>query len=160
MRCCTPKDLRMRPLTKPFIENQIASKDIKPLREELLLKQEGICPLCGTLISPADAALDHCHSIGNVRMVLHGWCNSILGRVENWSKRVGKTDHLTFLKNTVEYLEMSHTDIIHPTHGRPKSGKRRRRSSTKRVTTTKKSASASGRSRKGTRKRNPDGTFK
>jgi len=106
--------------------NQMAAKDIKAQRELQLKKQKGVCPLCKTIIQSEDAALDHCHSTGLVRMVLHRWCNSVLGRVENWSKRVGKTDHLTFLKNTTVYLEGTHTDLIHPTHGKKKSRKKSR----------------------------------
>jgi hypothetical protein len=112
--------------SKPY-PNQLASKDIKVQREKQLKLQKGVCPLCKTTISPEDAALDHCHSTGFVRQVLHRWCNSVLGRVENWSKRVGKTDHITFLKNTTKYLEKTHTDIIHPTHGKKKSKRKSRK---------------------------------
>lgn len=140
----------VRPLTRPVIENQILTKEIKPTREAMLLEQDGICPLCNTPILEGEGALDHCHTNGNIRMVLHRWCNSILGRVENWSKRVGKTDHLTFLKNTVEYLEKSHTDLIHPTHGVP------RKRSRKRKTGTKRNAKGYGKKVKATVKRNPN----
>ena len=109
---------------------KLTRAEIKGYRESALEEQGGICPLCETEIALEDSALDHCHKQGNVRMVLHRWCNAVLGRVENWSNRVGKTDNLTFLKNTVKYLEMSHTDILHPTHGVPR--KRKKRTTTKR----------------------------
>jgi len=141
----------VRPQKRPCIEGQILAKEIKPLREKLLEEQKGICPLCETTIKPEEAALDHCHGSGAIRKVLHRWCNSVLGRVENWSKRVGKTDNITFLKNTVMYLEAQHSEIIHPTHGVPK---KRRRSPSKRLTGTKRNANASGKKAKSGVRRN------
>lgn len=101
-------------------ENRLTQKEIKPYRLAQLERQEGICPLCLTEILPEESALDHCHKTGEVRLVLHRWCNALLGRVENWSKRQGKINNVEFLRNTVAYIEASHTDLIHPTHGKPK----------------------------------------
>jgi len=120
-----PKKALKKRKFRAAIPNQIRSSGIPSLREELLRKQEGICPLCKTLILPEEAALDHCHSSGVVRSVLHRWCNAVLGRVENWSKRVGKTSGIEFLENSVAYLKSEHSDIIHPTHGKVKRRKRR-----------------------------------
>lgn len=97
--------------------------DIKSYREEQL-SIDPICPLCGKEIQSDKAALDHCHRTGLVRRVVHTWCNSVLGRIENWSKR-GNWDNIEFLKNVVAYLETEHTDIIHPSHGRVRRRKKR-----------------------------------
>jgi len=103
-------------------ELSLASRDIRAYREQQLLAQGGICPLCGRVIQHEEAALDHCHKTGNIRRVLHRWCNSVLGRIENWASRSG-TDKVEFLKAVVRYIEHPQTDIKHPTHGK----KRRRR---------------------------------
>jgi len=50
--------------------------------------------------------LDHDHATGDVRAVLHRWCNGVLGKIENWSGRIGRgIDPLIFLANTLAYLE-------------------------------------------------------
>jgi hypothetical protein len=50
---------------------------------EMLVKQEGKCALCDTLHNPAIKKgrlyVDHCHSGGQVRALLCGACNSMLG---------------------------------------------------------------------------------
>ena len=99
------------------------STDIKAYREEQL-SIDPICPLCGKEIQRDKAALDHCHRTGMVRRVVHTWCNSVLGRIENWSKR-GNWNNVEFLKNVVAYLEAEHTDIVHPTHGKVRKRKKR-----------------------------------
>ncbi len=97
------------------------STEIKVYREKQL-ELDPICPLCGKEIAKEKAALDHCHRSGKVRRVLHTWCNSVLGRIENWSKR-GNWDNIEFLKNVVAYLESEHTDITHPAHSKPRKRK-------------------------------------
>lgn len=126
--------------------------DIKAYREAQL-SIDPICPLCGKEIARNKAALDHCHRTGKVRRVVHTWCNSILGRIENWSKR-GPWDNIEFLKNVVAYLEKEHTDIIHPTHGKVR---RRKKSATVKGKTNpaakRKQAVRSGNKRRVVRKR-------
>jgi len=91
---------------------------IKPVRLKLA-RQQGNCPLCGLALGD-DTVLDHDHASGDIRAVLHRWCNSILGRVENWSGRIGHgVNPHTFLTNTLAYLQhhAAHpSGIKHPTH--------------------------------------------
>ena len=85
-------------------------------REELAEKQGGLCKLCEQPLGD-DKSLDHCHTDGNCRAVLHRWCNAQLGRVENAARRVGRADHITFLENCVELLRDDHSHKpYHPTH--------------------------------------------
>lgn len=99
----------------------LKATEIRKYREQQLEKQLYICPLCRRMIALDEAALDHCHKTGMIRRVLHRWCNSVLGRVENWAGRSG-IDKIDFLKAVVHYLEAPQTTVVHPSHG-----KRRRR---------------------------------
>ncbi len=99
----------------------LKATEIRGYREQQLRNQGYICPLCKRMIALDEAALDHCHKTGMIRRVLHRWCNSVLGRVENWAGRSG-IDKIEFLKAVVHYLEAPQTTVVHPTHG-----KRRRR---------------------------------
>ena len=53
----------------------------KAYREAKLREQGGRCALTGYTISAAEAVLDHCHSTGHVRGVLHRGANSLLGKI-------------------------------------------------------------------------------
>jgi len=78
---------------------------LKPVRLKLKKTQQGKCPLCGLPLGD-DIVLDHDHASGDVRAVLHRWCNAVLGKVENWSQRTGRgVAPLTFLANTLSYLQ-------------------------------------------------------
>lgn len=82
-------------------------------------QQHEVCPLCDGPLGD-DIVLDHDHATGDVRAVLCRWCNAVLGKVENWSNRIGRdVDPLTFLTNTVNYLKFHRdhpTDLKYPTH--------------------------------------------
>jgi len=103
------------------MENEIylSHKDLKILREELIIQQNNICPIC--LKELKDPVLDHEHrkklgGSGKIRKVLCRSCNIYLGKIENNSKRFGFS--LIFLpdilRNIANYLESDHLDIIHP----------------------------------------------
>jgi hypothetical protein len=66
---------------------RIKPKDIKPLREQLLIEQGGLCALCQEPIQEGQAVLDHCHKTGQLRSVLHRGCNAYIGALENNQKR-------------------------------------------------------------------------
>lgn len=68
------------------------SDKVKLLRENLLKEQRGICPLCTKDIELKDAVLDHLHSNGRVRAVLHRNCNSGEGKIHNAIKRFFQMD--------------------------------------------------------------------
>ena len=61
----------------------------KAYREAKLKEQGGRCALSGYTLSPSEAVLDHCHTTGHVRGVLHRGVNSLLGKCENNYRRYG-----------------------------------------------------------------------
>lgn len=69
----------------------------KPQFEKMLEKQSGLCDLC-ELPLPEDIDkihVDHCHTQGHVRALLHGRCNMGLGFIENDK----------FLAHAIRYIE-------------------------------------------------------
>ena len=112
---------------------RIKPKDIKPLREQLLKEQNGLCAICGEHIHPTEAVLDHCHKTGYIRSVLHRGCNAYIGHMENNLAR-NKITPLrlqSILSNFLFYIN-SHKPILHPTHRTPEEkverAKKRRKS--------------------------------
>ena len=61
----------------------------KAYREAKLREQGGRCAITGYTISASEAVLDHCHSTGHVRGVLHRGVNALLGKCENNYRRYG-----------------------------------------------------------------------
>ena len=61
----------------------------KAYREAKLKEQGGRCALSGYTLSPSEAVLNHCHTTGHVRGVLHRGVNSLLGKCENNYRRYG-----------------------------------------------------------------------
>jgi hypothetical protein len=92
---------------------------LTPYRRKLTAEQHNICPLCeGTMTD--DTVVDHDHKTGLIRASLCRWCNGVLGRLENWSARIGRgIDPIKFLGNTAAYLA-KHRDfpgtVQYPTH--------------------------------------------
>jgi hypothetical protein len=82
-------------------------------------EQADICPLCGGPLGD-DIVLDHDHKTGDVRAVLHRWCNAVLGKIENWSYRVGQgVESQDFLRNTLDYLRVHRenpSNLKYPTY--------------------------------------------
>lgn len=62
---------------------------VKSYREAKLREQGGRCAITGYTLSPAEAVLDHCHTTGHVRGVIHRGVNALLGKLENNHKRYG-----------------------------------------------------------------------
>jgi len=77
------------------------NKDLKPYRLALLKKQGYVCPLCELELLPEDAALDHCHTTGHVRQVLHRSCNSAEGKILHWLDSVAR--EMIRLSSSVTY---------------------------------------------------------
>ena len=103
--------------------------EVKTFREELWLKQEGICPLCKEFIFPEDAALDHAHgttgpNAGHIRGVLHLGCNLLEGKITHNIKRNGLSEDglKNFLENYISYTQRSE-GVLHPTHKTPEEKK-------------------------------------
>lgn len=96
---------------------KLKSSQIAPVRNSLLSTQSGKCAICqAACVRPA---LDHCHTVGSVRGVLCGGCNSLLGKVENNAPRFGVRNLSAFLHGAAAYLQKHMTNItglIHPLH--------------------------------------------
>jgi hypothetical protein len=106
--------------------NKLRPVDVAAYRQRLLKKQRYICPLCKDKIRPEEAALDHDHKSGHIRAVLHRNCNGIEGRVINWTRRVGRTDPESYLRNLLKYWKRDYSHHpLHPNHGRKKRRRRR-----------------------------------
>lgn len=97
---------------------RIASKDLKKYREETLSKQGGKCAICSLPCPGTKAVVDHCHTTGEIRGVVHRGCNSLLGKIENNAPRFGVQDRLaSFLHGVVKYLgKGTYSGFIYPTH--------------------------------------------
>lgn len=98
---------------------RIKATEVKALRQSMWLKQKGQCALCMLPLDPKDANLDHCHTSGHVRGVIHRGCNLMLGKVENNYKRFGIKDLKAVINNLIEYIHCydDHpSGIIHFTH--------------------------------------------
>lgn len=99
---------------------RLKQKEIAKYREDILKAQNSICPLCRTHINPEEACLDHCHTTGHVRRVLHRACNSSEGRVMKWAYSSRSNDPFTFLLNLIEYHRHDFTDMpFHPSYLTP-----------------------------------------
>ncbi len=98
-------------------KDRLKTKDIKKVREDLLMSQSNKCAICGNIVE--DPVLDHDHKTGLIRAVLHRQCNAFLGRIENNAIRHGIKDLDSFLTNCSNYLITHSTDqtgLFHPTY--------------------------------------------
>ena len=101
----------------------------KAYREAKLKEQGGRCALSGYTLSTSEAVLDHCHSTGHVRGVIHRGVNALLGKVENNYRRYGVS--LPMLRAVApaiaNYIEQDYSsNVYYPTH-RTEDEKRLRR---------------------------------
>lgn len=101
------------------VPRQLKAKDVPELRQRLLKKQGGICPICE---KTADApCLDHHHvkrikGSGQIRGVLCRSCNVLIAKMENNCVRygVGAENLPRVLRNMALYLERPQLPYIHP----------------------------------------------
>lgn len=103
------------------VPRKLKYSEVASVREQLLLAQGGRCKLSGMPISPDEAVLDHCHTTGQVRGVLHRGVNSMLGKIENHRRIAGlskDTDLAKMLAGVVYYLSRkeAYPTLIYPTH--------------------------------------------
>ena len=101
-----------------IVSQRLKPKEVPDLRKKLLAAQNGRCPLCGKMILPKDAVLDHDHDTGRCRQVLHRTCNGIEGRVLSWLRRNGQgVKPITMLRNLLDYWMQDYEEQpFHPTH--------------------------------------------
>jgi Recombination endonuclease VII len=91
--------------------------EIAVVRGRLSTEQGGLCALCKLPLTRP--CLDHDHSTGAVRGVLHSGCNALLGKVENNAARYGVTNISAFGSGVGAYLQRHQTNLtglLHPTH--------------------------------------------
>jgi len=114
---------------------KLKSRDIKPLREQLLQEQNNLCQICQEYLDPFEAVLDHCHATGLIRAVLHRGCNMYIGALENNQKRnrISPARLACILANFESYVKTT-KPIVHPTHKTPeeRAARAKKRAKTKR----------------------------
>lgn len=129
-RLYLPKNLKFGGRTECYIideELSIKANQVKIIRDGLLEKQEGICPLCENEVK--FPTLDHFHSKrhngdGKIRGVLCNNCNRLIGVIENKSlmNGISFSDLPNFLRKCADYAEKEHYHYIHPSE-KPKEPK-------------------------------------
>ena len=104
--------------------SKLKYKELKELRDQLLLENNHICPLCNTPIDPKSTngpVLDHSHTSGKIRNTVHRFCNTFISKIENNRKRnLINEDMLTaILANYEQYISNERIEE-HPLHTKVK----------------------------------------
>jgi hypothetical protein len=97
---------------------KLKHSEIRSFRKTQLVRQNSCCALCGQAVID-DAVLDHCHSTGAIRGVLHRGCNALLGHIENNMARnrvdLGRLSAVA--SNLIAYLTADPvSELLHPKH--------------------------------------------
>lgn len=100
--------------------------EVRKFKQQLIERQSGVCPLCLKKL-PKDlskTALDHDHTTGECRGVLHLGCNKAEGSIFNSIGRwggVGKDYDavIPYLQRMLDYLQNSSTGVIYHLHKSP-----------------------------------------
>lgn len=126
---------------------RITEGQIAAVRAKMAKDQEGKCALCGLPFTPKDGpALDHDHTTGLVRAVLHRSCNGIEGRVLKLAQRahagLPAKDYLVRLGEYYAHHAEPRTNLIHPEH-LTEDQKREKANAARRVARAKKAGTAS-----------------
>jgi hypothetical protein len=100
---------------------KMTAAQVAPLRAALKKKQGNKCAICKQSFTLTDpAVLDHCHSTGHIRGVLHRTCNGQEGRVRIKAQRchagVSADDYLIGLGEYLSDTKTPKYKQIHPTH--------------------------------------------
>jgi len=130
---------------------KLKTKEIGTYRMAQLSRQNGLCALCFTKIKAGADTLDHSHTTGHVRKVLHADCNILLGKIENFLNRRGKALRdgeqgkrlPAFFINVYSYMVDNYSyNPLHPKHLTPEEKEirvyKKRMKKAKRETTKKK----------------------
>jgi len=96
---------------------KLRASEIRTVRLQLLAEQNNLCAICQQPLDPQEAVLDHCHTTGQIRAVLHRGCNMYIGALENNQKRNRITPtRLTNILAGFESYVTTLKPITHPTH--------------------------------------------
>jgi hypothetical protein len=96
---------------------RLKASEVAQYRLSLLTKQGHKCALCNQPCTAEEAVLDHCHTTGLVRAVLHRGCNALEGKITN-SLKMNRIDEIRLrmiLLNLVDYQKTT-TDVYHHTY--------------------------------------------
>lgn len=118
--------------------NKLARSQARAYTLKLHRGQGGTCPLCFKLIDltiKGEAVLDHNHTTGEIRGVLHRSCNAALGKVDNaagrWGAKSMKYEEiLPWLEAMLAYYKKPGTGVLYHLH---KTGEEKRLSRNKAV---------------------------
>lgn len=98
---------------------KLKSTAVKKTRLELLEAQAYMCAICKLPCTIDQAVLDHDHTGGHIRAVLHRGCNAAEGKILNTLRRCGIKNPAEYLISLVQYHELhttNQTGLIHPLH--------------------------------------------
>src|SRR5690625_750265 len=97
--------------------------EVRQFKQDLIKQQGGVCPLClGELPKElSKVALDHDHTTGECRGVLHLGCNreegSVFNTIARWEGQ-GKdySAVIPFLERLLEYLNANRNGVVYHRH--------------------------------------------
>ena len=93
---------------------RLTKNELAVYRKATLEAQGGKCALCRETLALSEAVVDHDHTSGICRGVLHRGCNAMLGHIENNGPRNYLTKASTrlprFLNGVVPYLYLRRED--------------------------------------------------
>lgn len=100
---------------------RITTGAVPDVTRKLLQMQGGKCAVCGKPMTARDKpVLDHDHSTGYIRGVLHNSCNGTEGKVKAKAhfghKGVTAEEYIIALGKYLEKHSKPQTNLIHPTH--------------------------------------------
>ncbi len=96
---------------------RLSTTKLAAWRTQRLADNGGKCGLC--LLPARRPCADHDHATGQLRDVICGGCNSVLGKVENNYQRYGVQNLAAFLHGAARYLQKHATPqhgLLYPTH--------------------------------------------
>ena len=104
------------------VMRKLTKSELVVVREALIQKQGGKCPLCGkSLKGKGVAVVDHCHDTGLIRSVLCRNCNGTgEGKVRTAAIRCAKkSGMIEWLENLAKYWRHHHENpsaYVYPSH--------------------------------------------
>jgi hypothetical protein len=109
----------MKPKKQSHSKELYTPAEVKVVREQLLLEQNGKDKLTGLQLNPKDSVTDHNHKTHFVRGILHRQSNAVLGKIENmWTRYLKYWYNGTlsdFLRKAADYLELPDDKrFVHP----------------------------------------------
>ena len=100
---------------------QITKAQIPSVKQQLVVRQGGLCAVCGHKFTSYDiAVLDHNHETGYIRGAIHNSCNGVEGKVKvkayRSHKGVRPDDYIIGLGKYLEKHQTPQVKLIHPEH--------------------------------------------